>query len=130
MPVTTIEVSALRTVRKHCGESLALLSTRGIARPGLRARRCRPLWKPLQRGAGGLVEAYPVADWSGGAFGNMATHGTVSMVKKGGFGVAALVGNANVLMRRGVYLFCRWCAGRGGLTESALPPGRAGESRH
>lgn len=49
---------------------------------------------------GGLVEAYPVADWAGASFGNVSTHGTVSMFRKQGFKKVAAFGQRNVLMRR------------------------------
>jgi hypothetical protein len=41
-----------------------------------------------------------VANWEGMAFGNMSTHGTVSMFKKAGFKAVGPFGNANVIMRR------------------------------
>jgi GNAT superfamily N-acetyltransferase len=56
----------------------------------------------IKKQGGGLVEAYPVANWEGGAFGNMSTHGTVSMFKKEGFKKVAPFGNTNVVMRRTV----------------------------
>lgn len=49
---------------------------------------------------GGLVEAYPVVDWAGASFGNVSTHGTVSMFRKQGFKKVAQFGKRNVLMRR------------------------------
>lgn len=51
-------------------------------------------------GHGGVVEAYPVAHWQGKSFGNMSTHGTMSMFKKAGFKRAAPFGNTNVVMRK------------------------------
>lgn len=51
---------------------------------------------------GGLVEAYPVADWAGASFGNVSTHGTVSMFRKQRFTEVAPFGKRNVLMRRTV----------------------------
>jgi ribosomal protein S18 acetylase RimI-like enzyme len=67
---------------------------------GIASAALRSALEAIAERGGGLVEAYPVADWSGGAFGNMSTHGTVSMFKKQGFTVAAPFGNTNVLMRR------------------------------
>jgi ribosomal protein S18 acetylase RimI-like enzyme len=49
---------------------------------------------------GGLVEAYPVAAWAGASFGNVSTHGTVSMFRKLGFKQVAQFGPRNVLMLR------------------------------
>lgn len=49
---------------------------------------------------GGLVEGYPVADWEGVSFGNVSTHGTVSMFQKQGFKIIAPFGRRNVLVRR------------------------------
>jgi GNAT superfamily N-acetyltransferase len=49
---------------------------------------------------GGLVEGYPVADWQGASFGNVSTHGTVSMFQKHGFKIIAPFGRRNMLMRR------------------------------
>ena len=51
---------------------------------------------------GGLVEGYPVADWSGASFGNVSTHGTVSMFRKHGFKEVAPFGRRNVLMGKNV----------------------------
>lgn len=41
---------------------------------------------------GGVVEACPVADWAGASFGNVSTHGTVSMFRKHGFKEVAGLG--------------------------------------
>jgi hypothetical protein len=49
-----------------------------------------------------MVEGYPVANWEGKSFGNMSTHGTVSMFKKVGLKVVGKFGNTNVVMRRTV----------------------------
>jgi GNAT superfamily N-acetyltransferase len=70
---------------------------RGIASIALKAALAA-----IRKKGGGLVEAYPVAEWEGGAFGNLSTHGTVSMFEKQGFRVVAPFGRANVLMRRTV----------------------------
>ena len=51
---------------------------------------------------GGLVEGYPVVEWAGASFGNVSTHGTVSMFRKQGFRKVAPFGRRNVLMRRSV----------------------------
>jgi GNAT superfamily N-acetyltransferase len=51
---------------------------------------------------GGLVEGYPLADWEGVSFGNVSTHGTVSMFRKQGFNIVAPFGRRNLLMRRTV----------------------------
>jgi hypothetical protein len=62
----------------------------------------RAALEAIEKRGGGLVEAYPVEDWEGAAFGNMSTHGTVSMFEKAGFKVIAPFGSTNVLMRRTV----------------------------
>ncbi len=56
----------------------------------------------IKQQGGGLVEGYPVNDWSNVAFGNSSTHGTVSMFRKQGFKVVAPFGKRNVLVRRTV----------------------------
>jgi GNAT superfamily N-acetyltransferase len=68
---------------------------RGIAGAALRAAL-----KSIATKGGGLVEAFPVENWEGKAFGNMSTNGTVSMFKKEGFKIVAPFGNTNVVMRR------------------------------
>jgi GNAT superfamily N-acetyltransferase len=45
----------------------------GIGRVALKAALAS-----IKAQGGGLVEAYPVADWAGASFGNVSTHGTVS----------------------------------------------------
>jgi ribosomal protein S18 acetylase RimI-like enzyme len=67
----------------------------GIARAALAAAL-----ESIKRQGGGIVEAYPVANWEGKSFGNMSTHGTVSMFKKAGFKRAAPFGDTNVVMRK------------------------------
>ncbi len=54
----------------------------------------------IKRNGGGIVEVYPVANWEGKSFGNMSTHGTVSMFKEAGFKRVAPFGNTNVAMRK------------------------------
>jgi len=54
----------------------------------------------IKREGGGIVEAYPVANWKGKSFGNMSTHGTVPMFKEAGFKRMAPFGNTNVVMRK------------------------------
>ncbi len=56
----------------------------------------------IKKQGGGLVEGYPVADWQGASFGNVSTHGTVSMFRKQGFKQVKQFGPRNVLMRRTV----------------------------
>jgi GNAT superfamily N-acetyltransferase len=68
---------------------------RGVAGAALKAALAA-----ISRKGGGLVEAYPVENWEGKAFGNMSTSGTVSMFKKEGFGVVAAFGATNVVMRK------------------------------
>lgn len=43
----------------------------------------------IRKKGGGLVEAYPIANWQSRAFGNESTHGTASMFKKEGFKIVA-----------------------------------------
>lgn len=68
---------------------------RGIAGVALAAAL-----ESIKRQGGGIVEAYPVANWEGKSFGNMSTHGTVSMFKKAGFKRVAPFGNTNMVMRK------------------------------
>jgi GNAT superfamily N-acetyltransferase len=68
---------------------------RGVAGTALMA-----VLESIKRQGGGIVEAYPVANWEGKSFGNMSTHGTVSMFKRVGFKRVARFGNTNVVMRK------------------------------
>jgi GNAT superfamily N-acetyltransferase len=68
---------------------------RGIAGVALAA-----VLESIKREGGGIVEAYPVANWEGKSFGNMSTHGTVSMFTEAGFKRVAPFGNTNVVMRK------------------------------
>jgi GNAT superfamily N-acetyltransferase len=77
---------------------------RGVASAALKAAL-----EAIRNKGGGLVEAYPITPWkpSMGAFGNVSTHGTVSMFEKEGFKAVAPFGSVrtrvrNVLMRRTV----------------------------
>ncbi len=60
---------------------------RRIARAALRAA----LYAIRKKG-GGLVEAYPIIRWKAETFGNVSTHGTVSMFEKEGFRIIAPFG--------------------------------------
>ncbi len=80
---------------------------RGIAMAALKAAL-----HSIEKKGGGMVEAYPLAPFEeirkceqrerghASSFGNVSTHGTVSMFKKHGFQEVAPWGNKNVLMRR------------------------------
>jgi ribosomal protein S18 acetylase RimI-like enzyme len=68
---------------------------RGIAGEALAAAL-----ESIKQQGGGIVEAYPVARWEGKSFGNMSTHGTVSMFKQAGFKHVASFGNTNIVMRK------------------------------
>ena len=68
---------------------------RGIGSAALKAALAS-----IKAQGGGLVEGYPVADWGEASFGNVSTHGTVSMFRKQGFKKVAPFGKKNVLMRR------------------------------
>jgi GNAT superfamily N-acetyltransferase len=70
---------------------------RGVAGAALKAALAS-----IKKQGGGLVEAFPVANWEGGSFGNMSTHGTVSMFAKVGFKKIAAYGNTNVVMRKSI----------------------------
>jgi GNAT superfamily N-acetyltransferase len=74
---------------------------RGVASAALKAAL-----KAIRNKGGGLVEAYPINHWKVGTFGNVSTHGTVSMFEKEGFKVVAPFSSTkfqtNVLMRRSV----------------------------
>ena len=73
---------------------------RKYRRGGIAGAALQAALESIERRGGGVVEAYPVANWEGKSFGNMSTHGTVSMFKKAGFKRAAAFGNTNVVMRR------------------------------
>jgi len=80
---------------------------RGVATAALRAAL-----ESIRKKGGGVVEAYPLSDWDNlrrselrrrghaPSFGNVSTHGTVSMFEKHGFEIVAPFGGTNVLMRR------------------------------
>jgi GNAT superfamily N-acetyltransferase len=79
---------------------------RGVAAVALQAAL-----ESIKKKGGGLVEAYPLINWDklrrseiqrrghAPSFGNMSTHGTVSMFEKQGFETVAPFGSSNVLMR-------------------------------
>ena len=80
---------------------------RGVASAALEAAL-----ESIREKGGGLVEAFPIPNWAdlrrseirrrghAPSFGNVSTHGTVSMFEKQGFKVVAPYGSINVLMRR------------------------------
>jgi ribosomal protein S18 acetylase RimI-like enzyme len=80
---------------------------RGVAVAALRAAL-----ESIKKKGGGLVEAYPLMDWDklrrseirrcgrAPSFGNVSTHGTVSMFERQGFKAVAPFGILNMLMRR------------------------------
>ena len=80
---------------------------RGVATVALRAA----LDSIAKRG-GGIIEAFPLVEWEdfrrselrqrghAPSFGNMSTHGTVSMFQKHGFETIGAYGAANVVMRK------------------------------
>jgi GNAT superfamily N-acetyltransferase len=69
-------------------------------RRGIGSAALKAALRAIAKSGGGLVEAYPVADWEGASFGNMSTHGTVSMFEKQGFKEVASFGRTNVVMQR------------------------------
>jgi GNAT superfamily N-acetyltransferase len=81
--------------------------SRGIATVALQAAL-----ESIKKKGGGLVEAFPLIDWDklrrseirrrghAPSFGNMSTHGTISMFEKQGFETVAPFGSSNMLMRR------------------------------
>jgi GNAT superfamily N-acetyltransferase len=71
-------------------------------RRGVGSLALRAALEAIKKKGGGLVEAYPVANWAGKSFGNMSTHGTVSMFQKAGFRRVGPYGNTNVVMRRSI----------------------------
>ena len=80
---------------------------RGVASVGLEAAL-----ESIRRKGGGLVEAYPLMQWEkvrhseirrrghAPSFGNVSTHGTVSMFAKQGFKKAGSYGSLNIVMRK------------------------------
>ena len=73
---------------------------RNYRRRGVAGTALAAALESIKRQGGGIVEAYPVANWKGKSFGNTSTHGTVSMFKAAGFKRVAPFGNANVVMRK------------------------------
>jgi len=75
-------------------------------RHGVGAAALRAALDAIRSRGGGLVEAYPLSGWKAGTFGNVSTHGTMSMFEKEGFKVVAPFRHTkfstNVLMRRTV----------------------------
>lgn len=79
---------------------------RGIATAALKAAL-----ESIRKKGGGVVEAYPLIDWKelfrselrrrghAPSFGNVSTHGTVSMFEKQGFETLGPYGPTNVLVR-------------------------------
>ena len=80
---------------------------RGVATIALQA-----VLESIKKKGGGLVEAYPLINWDklrrseiqrrghAPSFGNVSTHGTVSMFEKEGFEMVAPFGSSNMLMRK------------------------------
>jgi GNAT superfamily N-acetyltransferase len=73
---------------------------KGNRRRGVATAALAAALEAIKTRGGGLVEAFPLATLTRGSFGNMSTHGTVSMFRKHGFEVVAPFGGTNVLMRR------------------------------
>ena len=81
-------------------------------RRGVAAAALRATLESIKKKGGGLVEAYPLIEWDklrrceirrrgrAPSFGNVSTHGTVSMFERQGFKTVAPFGILNVLMRR------------------------------
>jgi len=81
-------------------------------RCGVAVAALRAALESIKKKGGGLVEAYPLIDWDklrrseirrrgrAPSFGNVSTHGTVSMFERQGFKAVAPFGIFNVLMRR------------------------------
>ena len=101
------EQGAINLWRITCFVVDRKLRGRGVAAVALQAAL-----ESIKKRGGGLVEAYPLIDWDelrrseiqrrghAPSFGNMSTHGTVSMFEKQGFETVAPFGSSNVLMRR------------------------------
>ena len=68
---------------------------RGIASVALKA-----VLESIRENGGGVVEAFPLAEPNTSTFGNMSTHGTVSMFEKQRFEAVAQFVTTNVMMRR------------------------------
>jgi GNAT superfamily N-acetyltransferase len=81
-------------------------------RRGVAAAALRAALESITKKGGGLIEAYPLIAWDKlrrseirrrgrvPSFGNVSTHGTVSMFERQGFKAVAPFGILNVLMRR------------------------------
>jgi GNAT superfamily N-acetyltransferase len=96
-----------RLWRITCFAVLKNYRRRGVGSAALKAAL-----ESIRNKGGGLVEAYPIPNWEdlrrselrrrgrAPAFGNVSTHGTMSMFEKEGFKAVAPFGSINVLMRR------------------------------
>jgi GNAT superfamily N-acetyltransferase len=75
-------------------------------RQGVAGVALKAALEAIRKKGGGLVEAYPVAQWRLGTFGNQSTNGTATMFEKVGFTIVAPFGRTihrtNVLMRANV----------------------------
>lgn len=103
---------ALPAVTKRLWRISCFVVDRKYRRRGVAAIALSAALDSIKRQGGGLVEAFPVRDWKDlrrsefqrrgrvPSFGNVSTHGTVSMFTKEGFKKVAPFGNINVLMRR------------------------------
>lgn len=81
---------------------------------GIATAALKTALESIKKQGGGIVEAYPVLDWKklrpaeirrrghAPSFGNVSTHGTVSMFAKQGFKRIAAFGPINVVMRRAI----------------------------
>jgi len=93
--VPDAEIKAAKFWRITC-----FVVDRNYRRRGIAGAALAAALESIKRQGGGIVEAYPIANWDGKSFGNMSTHGTVSMFKKAGFRRVAQFGNTNVVMRK------------------------------
>jgi ribosomal protein S18 acetylase RimI-like enzyme len=105
------ELTRIDNMRTHCVPAAEMKTgkfwritcfvvDRKYRRRGIAGAALKAALESIKRQGGGVVEAYPVANWEGKSLGNMSTHGTVSMFKKAGFKHFAPFGNTNVVMRK------------------------------
>jgi GNAT superfamily N-acetyltransferase len=98
--MSTDRVPALEIETGKLWRITCFVVDRKYRRRGFAGTALMAVLESIKRQGGGIVEAYPVADWGGKSFGNMSTHGTVSMFKKAGFKRVAPFGNTNVVIRK------------------------------
>ncbi len=97
---------APREGTEHLWRITCFVVDKRYRRHGVAAVALKAALDAIRRKRGGLVEAYPVANWRPGTFGNQSTNGPASIFEREGFKTVARFGKTihrtNVLMRKTV----------------------------